>query len=206
MSDNRKILNEAFFKKSKVADKMKKKYGYEPMDVRKDGQLGYGSIIDMDSGLPVTDTKEAGRRVVSALGASIGQNSVRNMASKSIKTFPIIISDQIEPETSVMIKRVMEEQYAEYLSLIISNEIIDISAFQTSGEEGNIAIQALDKLSPEDEGKALRRKAVKGNVSLDDMFANMSSYSLIRNENYRTGNAVLDNLLEGAIVTNAAGR
>jgi hypothetical protein len=202
MKENEKLINEFFFKKKPktVADKMKSKFGYEPQDSRKEGQPGFGSI--MDTGLAVTDPQEAGKRVVSALGASLGVNSVKNMASKSIKSFPIIISENVEPETSVMIKRVMEEQYAEYISLLISNQIVDISAFKTSEGEGNIAIQALDIVSPEDEDKSLKRKLVKGEVSADDMLKNLTAYNLIRNEGkeYKTNNALIDALLEGAVI------
>jgi hypothetical protein len=210
--NNKKIIQEFFFKKKtdKVSDKLKKKFSYEPQDVKKDaGEMGFGSLLDLnknpktgESFISVTDPQEAGKRVVSALGASLGVNSVRNMASRSIKSFPIILSENVDPETSVMLKRVLEEQYAEYISLLISNQIVDISAFKTSEEEGNIAIQALDTVSSEDDEKALVRKASKGQIRPEDILKNLTAYNLIRNESkeYKTNNALLDSLLEGAFV------
>jgi len=200
MEKNKEIMQEFFFKKSeKVSDKLKKKFAYEPLDASKKGQPGFGSILSPgESGLAVTDAKEAGKRVVSALGASLGVNSVKNIAAKSIKSFPIIVSENIEPETSVMLKRVLEEQYAEYISLLISNQIIDISAFKTSEEEGNVAIQALDTVASDDE--SMQSKLSKGKMSPDELLGNLTAYNLIRNESYKTNNAFLDNLLEGAFI------
>jgi hypothetical protein len=200
MEKNKEIMQEFFFKKSeKVSDKLKKKFAYEPLDASKKGQPGFGSILSPgESGLAVTDAKEAGKRVVSALGASLGVNSVKNIAAKSIKSFPIIVSENIEPETSVMLKRVLEEQYAEYISLLISNQIIDISAFKTSEDEGNIAIQALDTVASDDE--SMQSKLSRGKVSPDELLGNLTAYNLIRNESYKSNNAFLDNLLEGAFI------
>jgi hypothetical protein len=203
MKKNEKLLQEAFFKKS-YADKMKSKFGeYKPADKRQVGQPGFGAI--MDAGLAVTDTKEAGKRLISSFGASIGVNSVRGKASRSIKSFPIIISENVEPETSVMIKRVMEEQYAEYVSLLISNQIVDISAFSTSEEEGNIAIQALDILAPEDQSDRLKRKMAMGKVEYEDLLGQSSAFNLIRNESkeYKTANPLFNSLLEDAFIVSS---
>jgi len=196
--NNKEIMQEFFFKKNeKVSDKLKKKFAYEPLDARKEGQPGFGSILSSND-LAVTDTKEAGKRVVSALGASLGINSVKNIASKSIKSFPIIVSENIEPETSVMLKRVLEEQYAEYISLLISNQIIDISAFKTSEDEGNIAIQALGTVAADDE--SIQSKLSRGKVSPEELLGNLTAYNLIRNESYTSNNAFLDALLEGSFI------
>jgi hypothetical protein len=198
MEKNKEIMQEFFFKKNeKVSDKLKKKFAYEPLDVRKEGQPGFGSILSSND-LAVTDAKEAGKRVVSAFGASMGVNSVKNIASKSIKSFPIIVSENLEPETSVMLKRVLEEQYAEYISLLISNQIIDISAFKTSEDEGNIAIQALGTVAADDE--TVQSKLSRGKVSPDEFLGNLTAYNLIRNESYKSNNAFLDNLLEDSFI------
>jgi hypothetical protein len=202
MKRNEKILQEAFFKKSSYADKLKRKFPqYEPQDKLSVDQPGFGAIIDPDT-RGVTDTKEVKKRLTGAFGAIIGSNSVKNIASRSVKSFPIVISDNVEPETSVMLKRLFEEQYAEYINLLISNQVIDISAY-TSGEEGNIAIQALDTLSGVEFGnKRLARKASKGKLDANDFFKNISAYNLIRQENkeYKTGVPILDELLEGAVI------
>jgi hypothetical protein len=204
MSENKKIINEFFFKKETYSDKLKRKLPqYKPQDVRDEGREGFGSIVAPTAdGLAVTDPQEAGKRVVSALGASLGMNSIRNIASRSIKSFPIVISENVDPETSVMLKRVLEEQYAEYMSLLISNQIVDITAFQTGEKEGNIAIQALSSVSSEDESKMLARKVAKGEVEPEDFLKGLTAYNLIRNEGteLRTGNKIMDALLENAVV------
>jgi hypothetical protein len=200
---NKEMIQEFFFKKKKtsMSDKIKEKFPYEPMDARKDEQLGFGSLLStVDGGLAVTDAKEAGKRVVSALGASLGVNSIKNIASRSIKSFPIVVSENVEPETSVMLKKVLEEQYAEYISLLISNQTIDISAFKTGEEEGNIAIQALDTIAADEE--SFQSKLAKGKVSPDELLGSLTAYNLIRNESkqYKTNNALLDSLLEGSFI------
>jgi hypothetical protein len=204
MKENNKAISEAFFKKESYADKLKRKLPqYQPQDVRDEDRQGFGSIMSpTQNGLAVTDPREAGKRVVSALGASIGVNSVRNMASRSIKSFPIVISENVDPETSVMLKRVLEEQYAEYMSLLISNQVVDITSFQTGEKEGNIAIQALSSVSSEDEAKMLARKVAAGEVEPEDFLRNLTAYNLVRNEGkeYRSGNKTLDTLLEGAVI------
>jgi hypothetical protein len=208
MKENQRILSEAFFKKASYYDKLRRKLPqYEPSDTRKKAGQGFASIINpTNQGYAVTDTEEAKRRMISTIGASIGVNSIKNMASRSIKSFPVVISDNIEPETAVMLKKLMEEQYAEYINLLISNQVIDISAFKTS-EDGNIAIQALDTISGDDFGKQkLSQKMLKGDFSTDEYFMGLSPlYNLIRNEStqYKAGNALIDGLLENSIVVPA---
>jgi len=205
MKKNQKILNEAFFKKTSYYDNLKKKLPqYEPSDVRKEGQPGFGSILNQyKGGFPVTDTEEARKRLVGTLGASVGINSVKNIASRSVKSFPVVISDNLEPETIVMLKKLMEEQYAEYINLLISNQVVDISAFE-SGTDGNIAIQALDTISGTDFSKqGLAKKLSTGDIDTKEYFGSISPlYNLIRNESkeYKSGNALIDNLLEGAVI------
>jgi hypothetical protein len=202
MKRNDKILQEAFFKKSSYADKLKRKLPqYEPKDKNSVDQPGFGAILDPDT-RGVTDADEAKKRLTGAFGAVIGSNTVRSIASRSVKSFPIVISDNIEPETSVMLKRLFEEQYAEYINLLISNQVIDISAYQ-SGDTGNIAIQALDTISGTEFGsKKIARKSTSGELSAVDFFQNISAYNLIRQETteYKTGVPLLDALLEDAII------
>ena len=63
-----------------------------------------------------------------------------------LKNSLIIISDAVEPETAIMIKKLVEEQYAEYINLI-SNQVVNLADYSANDEEGNIAIQALDSIS-----------------------------------------------------------
>jgi len=205
MEKNEKLLQEAFFKKESYADKAKRKLAqYEPQSDETLDRPGFGSIMSNveNKGIVVNDFDEAKKRLTGAFGASIGINTVKNMASRSIKSFPIIISDNVLPETSVMLKRLMEEQYAEYINLLISNQVIDLSAY-TSSEKGNIAIQALDVLTGPDFGKkAIAKKALSGELSAEDFFKNFSAYNLVRNESkeYKTGVPLIDALLEDAMI------
>jgi len=204
MKRNDKILQEFFFKKSTYADKLKKKYKqYQPQDKKSVDQPGFGGIIDPDT-RAITDPQEAKKRLIGTFGAAIGSNSVRNVASRSIKSFPIVISDNVEPETSVMLKKLLEEQYAEYINLLVSNQVIDISEYE-SNDDGNIALQALDKISGHDfSKKSTARSAVRGEVGAVDFFKNSSAYNLIRQENkeYKTGVPMFDALLEDAVILN----
>ena len=199
MKNNRDILNEAFFKKS-FSQKLKKDMPeYKPVD-GKSSNTGFGSV--MGSGYAVTDTDEVKRRLTGAFGAAFGNNSVKTMASRAVKSFPIIVSDNVEPDTVMTLKRLMEEQYAEYISLLVSNQVIDLSAYSTD-ETGNIAIQALDTISGTDFSKRhLANKAYNGTLSKDDVFANIPLYNLIRQESFvpSVGDSVIDSLLEDAIV------
>jgi hypothetical protein len=204
MKENQKRINEAFFQKAKsYVEKMRGNLPkYEPQDASVKGQPGFGSIVDTNKGFAVTDAREAQKRIISTFQAATTINSVKNMASRSVKSFPIIISDNIEPETSVMLKRLMEEQYAEYINLLVSNQVVDLSAYKP-GEEANIALQILDKVSADESKERLGAKMRKGEFSSDEYFASMyPTYDLIRQESkqYRSGNQVLDKLLEDAII------
>ena len=201
MEKNKKLLTEAFFKKSSYADKLQKKLPqYNPTDSRGANQPGFGSILSKDK-YAVTDPKEAVKRLTGFLGAQMTTTTVKSLASKSVKTFPIIISENVEPETQVMLKRVMEEQYAEFMNLLISNQVVDLSAFRTGGvDDGNIAIQAVNALTG-DNTESLARKATRGTVGADELFSSIPVYNLIRNESeIKTGIELLDTLLEGAVV------
>lgn len=147
MKDNRKILNEAFFKKASYADSLKKKMPqYSPVDMKKASDYSNTTIVP-GAAYAVTDTDEVKRRLAGAFGATFGNNNVRSMASRAIKEFPIVISDNVEPETAVMLKKLMEEQYAEYINLLISNQVVNLADYRANEEDGNIAIQALDSIS-----------------------------------------------------------
>lgn len=205
MKDNKNILNEAFFKKSTYTDNLKKRMpAYEPV---KSGKLGFGGQVSMEPGVfAVTDTNEIKKRLTGTFGAAFGDNNIKSMASKAVKVFPVIVSDNIEPETVLSLKKLMEEQYADYISLLISNKVIDLGAFETSSPDGStIAIQALDSISGTDFSKnRIANKATNtGEISIDDFGANIPLYNLLREnhiENISTGDKLFDELLENALV------
>jgi hypothetical protein len=209
MKENEKNLREAFFKKETYAEKMKKLLPqYEPMDKKNpEYKPGFGGIVDITKAKPfgiVRDTDEAAKRLQGFFGATVGINSVKNMASRSIKSFPIVISENVEPETAVMLKRLMEEQYAEYINLLISNKVVDVGAFEVTGtnKDQNIANQVLDIISSaETERQAMSRKAMTGKLDTDELMANTPLYSLLRQESVETGNVLFDTLFENAVVT-----
>jgi len=201
MEKNKQILTEMFFKKKSYNDKLKSKFPqYEPQDVKINGNPGFGSILSTDK-FAVTDKDEAIKRLTGFLGSQMATTTIKSLASKSIKSFPIIISDNVEPETSVLLKRVMEEQYAEYINLLISNQLIDISAFRTGEDEGNIAVQAIQNIVGTD-SQSIGRKAMKNSLTSDDILGNVPLYGLIRREEkeYSTGIELFDTLLENALI------
>lgn len=200
MKNNRDILNEAFFKKSFSAKLMKDMPDYKALD-KQSNNSGFGTVLD--KGFAVTDADAVKRRLTGAFGAAFGNNSIKTMASRALKTFPIIVSDNVEPDTVITLKRLMEEQYAEYVNLLVSNQVIDLSAYSTD-ENGNIAIQALDDISGTDFSKRrLANKAFNGTATADDIFANIPLYNLIRQESCAVpsmGDSVMDTLFEDAVV------
>lgn len=209
MKTNKDILSESFFKKETYAEKQQEKMPqYSPLDPKGNGTLG-GQVSLDHSAFAVKDPDELKKRLIGTFGAAFGNNNVKAMANRAIKSFPIIISDNIEPDTAVMLKNLMETQYAEYLSLLISNQVIDLSAYSTadSTQTGNIAIQALDAVSGNDfSSTRVANKAYKtGELSKDDIFANVPLYNLLRTESMelKTGNLLMDTLLEGAMVVPA---
>ena len=202
MNSNDRALQEAFFSKKNKLEKTKESLTqYTPAG--KDENLGKVSS-PFDSIFAVSDTEEAKKRLVSSFGAIVGNNTVKTMANKAIKTFPIIISEDIEPETAVNIKRLMEEQYADYISLLVSNQVVDISEFMTNRDGSNIAIQALDKLSGADFSKrqGLATKTKDGKLSLNDIAKNDYLYNLLRHESadFISGEPGMDSLLEDAMI------
>lgn len=208
MSDNRDILNEAFFgsKKSKMASALKD-IQYAPVDKKQVGQPGYGSILSPDKGFfAVSDPDEAKKRLVGSFGAIVGNNTIKTMASKAIKTFPIIVSDNVEPETAVMLKKVMEEQYAQYIELYISNTMINANDFATGNKDGNVAIQALSSIDSDDfskrQGFATKTKGGDFGTAADILTKNSMLQNLLRQESFelKAGDEFTDTLMEDAIV------
>lgn len=199
--NNDEILNELFGRKKKsYSDEIKEKLPqYTP--VKKTNNIGSLFSSNSSNGIVVHDIDEVKKRIIGGLGMAMGNNSIRSMANKAIKSFPIIVSDDVDTNTVVMTKTMMEEQYASYIDLLVSNQIINISDYDSNSEKGNIAIQALDRLSGTDFGSSrIARQAQTGNLSMDDVMKNTIGWQLIRNENYATGNPILDTLFEGAIV------
>ena len=93
MKDNKDILKEAsFFRKNTTyADRQKAKLPqYQPVDVKNPGK----TPIAIDA-YQVTSTAEVKKRLAGTFGATFGNNNVKSMASRAIKTFPIIISDNL---------------------------------------------------------------------------------------------------------------
>ena len=194
--NNKDLLNEGLFKKKTYADKLAKKYPqYAPVDAKNTSNLGFTAV-------GAEDTAELKKRLTGALGVAIGNNTIKNMASKSIKRFPIIISDNVDPQTAVLLKNYLEVQYAEYLNLLISNQVIDLTQYDRNDPDGNnIATQALDQITGTEFGRQrVANKAMRGSLNPDDIFANNPVYSLIRQESVHTGNSDVDYLLEDAIV------
>ncbi len=202
MANNDEILNELFFKKKKgFSETLKDKQAqYKPVSKTADVKsLFNGNSVD---GFVVSDTDEVKKRIVGALGMAMGNNTIKSMAHKAIKSFPIIVSDDVAPETLVMIKTMMEEQYASYIDLLVSNQIINLTDYEVGGENGNIAIQALNKIDGTDFGtQRIARQARTGSLSIDDIMKNNPGWAFIRaNEGLESGNAILDTLMENAII------
>ena len=203
MANNDEILNELFFKKKGYSEKQKDKMAqYTPVSKTGDIKSMFnGNSID---GFVVSDADEVKKRLVGALGMAMGNNTIKSSASRATKRFPIIVSDDISPETVVMLKTMMEEQYASYIDLLVSNMIINLTDYDTSGENGNIAIQALDQLDGPNFGTSRIANAAKnGKLSLDTIMANNPGWKFLRtNENAEitTGNPILDEFLDGAII------
>lgn len=203
MANNDQILNELFWKKKGYIEKQKDKMAqYTPVSKTGDIKSMFnGNSID---GFVVSDADEVKKRLVGALGMAMGNNTIKSSASRATKRFPIIVSDDISPETVVMLKTMMEEQYASYIDLLVSNMIINLSDYDTSGTNGNIAIQALDQLDGPDFGTGRIANAAKaGKLSLDTVMANNPGWKFLRtNENaeYVSGNPIIDEFLNGAII------
>ena len=199
MADNNEILQELFFKK-RYASEMDK------LDEKLKKQLPTYDPKRSGSGIEVSDSKEVGKRLQGALGFVIGQNTVASQANKAIKTFNIIVSDDLSPETIVMLKSYLEEKYADTIQLLVSNSIIDLTQFEQDSKDANIALQAVEKLSNVyfNTKQRLARSAMKGELTADEIFKNNSLYQLLRtykeSADYKTGDPILDTLLESSVI------
>lgn len=203
MKDNKQILNEAFFKKASYEEKLAKRLPqYAPIDPK--AQSRGADPFQNVAAFQVTDTDEVKKRLAGAYGVAFGNNNVKNMASRALKTFPILISDNVEPETVVMLKRLMEEQYAEYVNLLVSNQVVNLADYKAGNEDGNIAIQALDTISGNDFSKSrVANKAARtSGISVDDIFANVPLYNLLKEQGLviDTKDTLTNMLLEDAVI------
>lgn len=205
MKENREILNESLFKKETYEEKLKKSLpGYEPVSSKPSNV--FGTHKNNDSGIfAVNDVGEMKKLLTKTYGAAFGDNNIKAMAGRAIKTFPIIISDNVEPETALAIKKLVEEQYADYINLLVSNKVIDIGAFSTAEPDGsNIAIQALDTLSGNDfsKNRVANKAMMTGELTADDIFTNVPLFQIMRENamELKTGDALFDSLLENAVV------
>lgn len=208
MKTNKDILNEAFFKKATYEEKMKSKLPqYSPLYTGNGKKLttSVGSQLNVDNSVfAVKDTDEVKKRLAGTFGATFGNNSIRSMASKAIKEFPILVSDNVEPDTIVMLKNLFESQYAEYINLMVSNSVVDLGDYQSGNPAGNIAIQALDTISGTDfsSSRVANNAARSGKFSADDIFANVPLYNLLRESesNIDFEDDLLNALLENALI------
>ena len=206
MKDNKKVLSESFFKRDTYSDRVQKNMPQYTPAAPANTPASFGKSSASDGGIfAVTDVDTMKKRLAQSFGAAFGTNSIKSMAGKAIKTFPIIVSENVEPETVIALQKLMEEQYADYISLMVSNKVIDLSAYSPDQDGETIAIQALDDISGTDFSKnRIADKASRtGSVTPDDVMMNFPLYSLIR-ENYgkkiETGNELADTLFENALV------
>ena len=206
MKNNKKVLSESFFKRDTYSDRVQKNMPQYTPAAPANTPASFGKSSASDGGIfAVTDVDTMKKRLAQSFGAAFGTNSIKSMAGKAIKTFPIIVSDNVEPETVIALKKLMEEQYADYISLMVSNKVIDLSAYSPDQDGETIAIQALDDISGTDfsKNRVADKASRTGSVTPDDVMMNFPLYSLIR-ENYgkkiETGNELADTLFENALV------
>lgn len=193
--NNKELLNEGFFSNT---NKKPKYPTYSPMDKNKTTDTGFGAV-------DTKNIKQLGDRLQKVIGATLGNNTIKNMSNRAIKTFPIIISDNVDPTTAVMLKNYLEQQYAEYLNLIISNQIIDITDYDKDNSDGNIAIQALNNITGSDFSKQrIANRAAIGKLTTDDVFSNDPLYKMLKQESFKSGDPNVDTILENAIIVNSS--
>ena len=175
MKNNKKVLSESFFKRDTYSDRVQKNMPQYTPAAPANTPASFGKSSASDGGIfAVTDVDTMKKRLAQSFGAAFGTNSIKSMAGKAIKTFPIIVSDNVEPETVIALKKLMEEQYADYISLMVSNKVIDLSAYSPDQDGETIAIQALDDISGTDFSKnRIADKASRtGSVTPDDVMMN----------------------------------
>jgi hypothetical protein len=63
-----------------------------------------------------------------------GRSSIKAEAAKNICFFPLIISENISMFTMIELQKSLEREYASYLKLVISNQVLDIEDYDLSTE------------------------------------------------------------------------
>jgi hypothetical protein len=219
---NKEILQEGFFSKKptssqRMSSKLDRQAGYNAKDKfdKASGKGGYASLFDKfgNGFLPIADMDEASRRLLKTFGAVVGNNSIKSKSSKSVKTFPIMISDNVDTDTAMSLKKVLEEQYSEYLAMLISNQVIDVGEFKTSDPGGDtVAVQAIGAYHKDsDISTSSQRRNIgdiarnKGELTTDDYAKYFSGYNLFReSEEYsnilENNESSLKYILEDAII------
>lgn len=199
MSEINKDLNEAFFANNKKTQKQKNldKYGIKDYKPTKDGAMPLYGLGAFDN----TDSKEIQKRLVKAFGASMTNNTMKAQSNRAIKSFPLIVSDRISPEIVYTFKNIFEENYAQYISLLVSNQVVDLAEYETTTDNGNVALQVLDDLSSTDlkKNRLLQKAAQTGSIGVNDVLG-PAGVLLGFTEDMRTGSEVLDSLLEDAMI------
>lgn len=198
---NEEALSElfGFHKKTDLEKLHDREAQYTP--VKGDGSLPATGGISSGS-IAVSDPEELSKRLTQAIGMAVGTHNVKTMAGKALKTFPIIISDDVDPKTAVMLKNAMEEQYASYLQLLISNEVINMTDLDMNDKSQSLALQALKNTDSNDFGtEPIAHKMQSGNFSVNDLGKNIPVFPLIKqNEGYTTNAKGMAALFENSII------
>lgn len=170
--------------------------------------------IGPSGALTVADKHELAQRLTRSYGMKLGTHTMRSLAGNAIKTFPIIVSDDIDPNTLVMLKNTFEEEYAAYIQLLVSNEVVDVTTLNPNDKTRNMAIQALDRLDGTDFGteRIAHKMQSTGNLTADDMAQNIPIMSVLRgmqvdvtHEHMIAAHPELTALFEDAIIVPASG-
>lgn len=201
MKDNSQIINELFgFRKKSDLEKIREKLPtYTPT-----GSSNIPGVqLNQNGTVSVADPEELGKRLSSALGMQVGSHNIKSMSGKAVKRFPIIASDEISPETLVMLKNSMEEQYASYIQILVSNQVVDVTTLDSNDPDHNMAYQALSKIDSADFSKqSVANELQKGRASVDSIAKNIPIFPILRsyNESVLTDNSVIKTICENAIV------
>ena len=106
MKNNKKVLSESFFKRDTYSDRIQKNMPQYTPAAPANTPASFGKGSASDGGIfAVTDVDTMKKRLAQSFGAAFGTNSIKSMAGKAIKTFPIIVSDNVEPETVIALKK-----------------------------------------------------------------------------------------------------
>jgi hypothetical protein len=206
------VINELFgFGKKTDLEKLKDREAkYAP--VNDNGTSSVPAVsVDPSGAIAVADPKELSKRLNTAFGMEIGSHTVKSMAGKAVKTFPIIMSDDISPDTAVMMKTMFEDRYAAYIQLLVSNQVIDVTTLNPDDKDENMALQALNKLDGTDFGteRVAHKMQSTGELTADDLGKNLPIMPIIRSMQVQTFESKSENfppevqgLLENAIIVN----